>query len=97
MQEVENTYNEFMDAFVKLPKETKRDEIVGKLREVIARMMELSYNLGLPEDELLLSKEILDLNKKPVSEDDYLEAVFAYINCLEDLLGKYLAKTLNVE
>lgn len=46
------------------------------------------------DSELLINREILDLNKEPVSEDDYLEGLFAHINMLEDIIGKALINTI---
>ena len=93
MEEYEKTYEKMMDSYVKLSKEDKQKEIVEKVRELIANIIELSNDED-EEPDLLLNKEILDLNKEPVTDDDYLEAIYAYLNCYEDLLAKYLEKII---
>ncbi len=55
-----------MQEYVNLPLETKREEIIIKLRKLISTMHKL----------------ILDMRKEEVSESDFLEGTFGYTNAL---------------
>lgn len=59
-------YDAFMQEYVNLPLETKREEIIIKLRKLISTMHKL----------------ILDMRKEEVSESDFLEGTFGYTNAL---------------
>ena len=43
-------------------------------------------------NEDLINREIVDLKREIVNEDDYLEGLFVYLNILEDLVAKALMK-----
>ena len=40
------------------------------------------------------SREVFDLNKSNVSEDDYLETQYVYIDILKEMLRAYLNKPI---
>lgn len=86
-------YNSYINAFVNLDTDDKREEVVNKLKELIATLELIAKKLN-DAQPVLLNREMIDLNQEEVSEDDYLEAVFAYLISLEDLIGRTLNKTL---
>ncbi len=86
-KELENSYNEYISKYTQLNIEQKRSEIIEKLKHIIVLFQQISAIKGLNND-LLVNKELLDLNKENVSEDDFLEGIFVYINMLEDIIGK---------
>ncbi len=87
-------YNHYINEFVNLNVEDKREEIVNKLKELIATLEVIAKELNDPQPALL-NREMIDLNQEDVSEEDYLEAVFAYLISLEDLIGRTLNQALN--
>ncbi len=87
-------YNHYINEFVNLSVEDKREEIVNKLKELIATLEVIAKELNDPQPALL-NREMIDLNQEDVSEEDYLEAVFAYLISLEDLIGRTLNQALN--
>lgn len=93
MNELITSYNDFMKEYTNLDINTKRSEIINKIKELTAFFQQLAIMNNI-DSELLINREILDLNKEPVSEDDYLEGLFAHINMLEDIIGKALINTI---
>ena len=87
-------YNHYINEFVNLSVEDKGEEIVNKLKELIATLEVIAKELNDPQPALL-NREMIDLNQEDVSEEDYLEAVFAYLISLEDLIGRTLNQALN--
>ena len=93
MDDFHKLYNDYMDCFAIIPREEKKNEIIKKIKEINMIMMDLSNRVGI-STELLLSDDIKQLEESN-KEDDYLKALFSYLICLEDLLGKYLDKTIS--
>lgn len=91
MEDKVKIFNEFIEEYKKLSIEEKRKEIISAQKELIALFSNLCESVG-ANNKLLLNKEILDLNKEPVSETDYLEALFVYINMLKEQIGDYFEK-----
>lgn len=87
-------YNQYIQEFVQLNLADKREEIVNKLKELIA-MLDVVAKKFNDQDPILLNREMIDLNQDEVSEGDYLEAVFAYLISLEDLIGRTLSATID--
>lgn len=88
-EDMHRIYNSLMNEYTNLDVKTKRKEIIKKIQELIAIIQKICIDKNI-NSELLFNREIIDLNKSDVSDDDYLEGVFAYINMLEDILGKLL-------
>ena len=40
--------------------------------------------------KVLFNREITDMNKEECSEDDFVEAMFVYINSIKELLASYI-------
>lgn len=93
---MQEEYNALMEAYVSLPVETQREEIINKIRELIYITNKLAVDVG-ANGEFLFNREILDLNNENVSEKDFLEGTYAYLNALEDMLGKYIEKIADIE
>ena len=81
-----NTYNDYMNAFSSIPKEEKRKEIINTTKELQDLIFKLSH-----DSELVLPANIEQLEKSP-DEEEYYQAVYAHLVCLEELLANYLDK-----
>lgn len=75
-------YDDYIEKYKKLNIYEKREEILEKKRGIIQVLGNFS-NIN----EMLINREIIDLNKSVVDEDDYLEGIFVYLNILEDLIA----------
>ncbi len=87
MNNIETAYNEYIKSFVGLDTYEKQTIIIEKLKEIIAVLSSNLASKGF-DYQPLLNREMADLNKENVSDDDYLEAIFAYLISLEDLIAK---------
>lgn len=79
-------YNELIEAFCKLDANTKRDEILYEVQELFA----LFYSLTGGSDTLL-HREMSEY-ESGLSEDEFLNSIYAYLISTKENIGKYLDK-----
>ena len=85
MGEKQEIFDSYMEEFKKLEISQKQDEVIDKLKKVLAYLTiyannnEISYNL-------VKSKEIQDLEENPTN-DDYYEAIMVYLENIDELMG----------
>jgi len=93
MSELNESFNEYINELKKLPTEEKRNELIDSIKELIAGFEFLADrdNVKL---HYLKNKEILDLNKEFVSEDDFIEAAIVYVEVAKNIIGEYLGKEI---
>lgn len=84
-----NDLNNLISNFVNLSTEEKANEIIVTLKENIAMVNNLCNKLGV-QTEIILNREMSDVQKENATIDDYFEAIFAYIKSLQDANGKLL-------
>ena len=94
MDELNNTFVEYMREFKTLTIEQKRNEILKSIKELIAIFESLAEADKIPI-EYIKSKEILDIESSN-TEHDFLEAEVVYIENAKSIIGQYLDKVLNV-
>lgn len=85
----DNELNKLISSFVELPTEEKPKEIIEILKENIAMVNDLCHKFGV-QTEIVLNREMVDVQTDNVTIDDYYEAIFAYIKSLQDANGKLL-------
>ncbi len=79
-------YNELIESFCKLEANTKRDEILYEVQELFA----LFHTLTGKEDTLV-SSEMTEY-ESGLGEDEFLNALYAYLISTKENIGKYLDK-----
>lgn len=82
---MQKNFELLMESYKKLPLNVKKDNLIDELKEVIAIYLYLAESNGISV-EVLKTKEILNLN----TEDDYVEAVYAYFNVLKEIVSRLL-------
>ena len=92
MNEIENSFKEYVNAFKQMETSDKRKEIIRNINEITAMfdMLAAEANIQL---SYLKSSEISELNDGYESEDDYLEALLVYIENAKSVLGQYLVSS----
>ena len=80
-------FNKYIDAYKKLSLKDKQNISIKELKELIAFFSEIDKTNN--NGSILYNREILDVEKHDSSEDDFVEAVFVYINSLKELIGDY--------
>ena len=89
MEELNQTFNEYLEAFKQMIVPDKRQEVIRAINEITAMFDMLSKEQGV-EVSYLKSHEVLELKDGYESEDDYLEALLVYIENAKNALGTYL-------
>lgn len=59
------------------------------MKELIAVFQNLCNLYGVQHD-LLLNREIVDINKDNYTEDDFVEAIYVYIQSFKEILSDFL-------
>lgn len=90
MEIEKEAFAKLMDYYKQLPTDVKRKEIIEKIENMILNYSNMCTSLGLVSN-MSLKTEMLKLNKNS-SEDDFLHAVFAYLNTLEEISAEFINK-----
>lgn len=86
---IENeSFNKYIEAYKRLPLDKKKTMVNKETKELLAFIEKANNDLNL-KNTILFNREILDLNKKDVSDDDFVEAMFVYIYAIREAVGKY--------
>ena len=91
MEELNQSFSDYIKEFKKMPIREKREELIQSIKELIVGFEFLSNEDNI-ELHYLKSEEILDLNNKNVSEDDFIEAALVYVEVAKNMIGEYLEK-----
>jgi len=86
---MQEKFDELIEKYKKLSLNEKRNNLVKDFKEMIAVYLYLAESNNIPV-ELLNTKEILDINDKNYTEDDYLEAIYSYFNVLKEIVLRLL-------
>ncbi len=95
MEVQKEAFNGLMEYYKLLPIENKRIEIINELEELISNYTKLCTKLGVVPD-MTLNKEMLNINNNNLKEEDFLHAIYAYINALEDISAQFIDKISDV-
>lgn len=88
MNELNESFNNYINEYKKLPTNEKRNELIDSIKEIIVTFEYLAKEENI-DIHYLKNKEILDLNKDTVSEDDFLEAAIVYVEVAKNIIGEY--------
>ena len=89
------TFNEYIEAYKKLPLQKKKEMVNEETKKLIAFIEKINADMGIKE-QTLFNREILDLNSNNISDDDFTEAMFVYIHTIRESLGAYFNKVSEV-
>ena len=91
MEELNLAFNNYIEEVKKLDTIGKRNELINSIKQLIAVFESMAQNDRI-ELHFLKNREILDLSKNPVSEDDFIEAALVYLEVAKNMIGEYLTK-----
>ena len=86
-------FNSFIEEYKDNTLMYKQQTIISELKELIA-IFENLCSISNIEHELLINREILDINKEGYTQDDFAEAVYTYIQMYKEILADYLIPIL---
>ena len=95
MEVQKEAFSGLMEYYKLLPTQNKRDEIISVLEELISNYTKICSKLGVMPD-MALNKEILNVKREDIKEDEFLHAIFAYLNTLQDISAQFIDKMSEV-
>ena len=85
----QESFNLYMESFMKLSFEDKCKEVVEKNKRVLALLVTYAQNNGI-NVSLVKSREINDLKNENPTKEDYIEALMVYAQDIEETYGQIL-------
>jgi len=95
MEVQKEAFSGLMEYYKLLPTQNKRDEIISTLEELISNYTKICTKFGVMPD-MALNKEILNIKRDDLKEDEFLHAIFAYLNTLQDISAQFIDKMSEV-
>jgi len=95
MEVQKEAFSGLMEYYKLLPTQNKRNEIVNILEELISYYSSICTRFGVLPD-MALNKEILNITRENITEDEFLHGVFAYLNTLQDISAQFIDRMTNV-
>ena len=83
-------FDEAVKEFDTLSIKSKQKRIVDEIKLMIVILEKICIDRKIDYREIK-SKEILALKQNNISEDDYLTALYVYLEYLKEVMGAYLA------
>lgn len=91
MEVQKEAFSGLMEYYKLLPIENKRSEIINELEEIISNYSKICTRFGVMPN-MMLNKEMLNINRKNITEEEFLHALFAYLNTLQDISAQFINK-----
>lgn len=95
MEVQKEAFSGLIEYYKLLPTQNKRNEIVNILEELISYYSSICTKFGVLPD-MALNKEILNITRENITEDEFLHGVFAYLNTLQDISAQFIDRMTNV-
>ena len=88
-------FDEYMEYYKKLPLTQKKEIALSQLKVLATLTNKMCQELNV-ENEIIINKELLDVNKENPTEDDYFEAIIVYINSIQNSLCDFDLKLTKI-
>lgn len=95
MEIQKETFGNLIEFYKLLPVENKRSEIISEIEELISYYSKICTQFGVMPD-MVLNKEMLNINRKNLTEDEFLNALYAYLNTLQDISAQFIDQITNL-
>ena len=89
MEIEKEAFRGLMGYYKNLSIQDKRNEIVNEIEELIYNYSKICSKLGIIPN-MQLNKEVLNINRSNLTEEEFLDALFAYLNNLEDISAQFI-------
>ena len=90
-EEKQAYFNAFIEEYKEKTLKEKQAIAIKELKELIAVSEKVCLDKKIKYD-LLVNREILDINKQEYTQDDYIEAIYVYIQIFKEIISSYLLK-----
>lgn len=84
----DNNYEEYMEFFKSQSLKEKQSIIIEQLKMLASFSQKMCEEFKI-QNELIINRELLDLNSEKYTEDDFAEAVITYVNSIQNSLSDY--------
>ena len=81
-------FNEYMDFFKNLSLKEKQEIILDQLKMIASFSNQMCTEYEIP-NELIMNRELLDMNSEDYTQDDFAEAVIVYVNSIQNSLSDF--------
>ena len=95
MELEKEAFSGLIEYYKTLPTETKRSEIISELEDIISNYSKICTRFGVMPN-MMLSKEMLNINRKNLKEEEFLNALYAYINTLQDISAQFINQVCDI-
>ena len=82
-------FDAFIEEYTEKPLLEKQKILIEELKELIVFAQKICEDRGI-KSELLLNKELADVNKENYTQDDFVEAVYVYIQMYKEIIASYV-------
>lgn len=83
MDIIKEDFNEYMEFFKQQTLKEKQSIIFEQMKMILSLADNLCNEVGI-KSELILNKEMLDLNNLEYTEDDFAEAIIVLVNSIQN-------------
>jgi hypothetical protein len=95
MEVQKEAFSGLMEYYKLLPIENKRNEIFSVIEELISNYSLICTKFGVITN-MSLNKEILNIKRADLTEEEFMHALFAYLNTLQDVSAQFINKMSDV-
>ncbi len=95
MEVEKEAFGGLIEYYKRLPIDIKRKEVIDGIEEIISNYSKICTKFGIMPN-MILNKEMLNVNRKNITEDEFLDALYAYLNSLEDVSAQFIDKMSNI-
>lgn len=85
---INEDFNKYMEEFKKKSLEEKQDITISQLKMIVGLVKAMCESNNI-ESDMLLNRELIDINDKDYSQDDFVESIIVYINSIQNMLCDY--------
>ena len=88
---VEENFDEYMSYYKKLPLKEKQNILIEQLKMLSSVTNQLCQEVGV-DNEVIVNRELLDLNSNNYTEDDFAEALVVLVSSVQDSICDFCEK-----
>lgn len=89
-------FDAFIEEYKTLNLKEKQGLVIKDFKELIATLQQLCKLYRIDYD-LLINREIVDVNKENYSEDDFSEAIYVYMQMFKEIMVEFLMPMITTE
>lgn len=92
---IEKEFEEYLNKYKTLSLKEKQNVVIEQLKMLSVLTNQMCTNLNV-KNEILLSKELVDLKNENYTEDDFSEAILTLVNSIQNSLCDFNLKLVDI-